>query len=80
MKQAGFRPEFVQWVEARILLAQNKWFEAARALRNLPQQFINSVGISDDVNNQLGLCYERLGQLDPAIQRYEVVLQRNPDQ
>jgi cellulose synthase operon protein C len=78
MRQAGFRPEFVAWVEARILLAQSKWYEASRALRKLDQQFITSMGISDDVNNQLGLCHEKLGQPDLALQRYEVVLQRNP--
>src|SRR5262249_12130833 len=68
----------VDWVEARVLLAQNKWFAASRQLRTLRGKFGDAGGLSDQIDVQLGLCYERLGQYDPALQAYEGVLQHNP--
>ena len=78
MRKSGFREEFVDWMEARILLAQNKWYEASKALYNLKPKMGDSGPYADQIAVQLGLAYERSGRLDLAEDAYDVVLQRNP--
>lgn len=79
MKRTGFRAEFVDWYEARILLAESKWFQAVKALNLLRPKVASGFGpLSLDIDNYLGLCYERLGRLELARDQYELVLQQDP--
>ncbi len=78
MRNSGFRPEFIEWIEARIMLAQEKWFEASKALYNLQPKMAESGPYADMIAVQLGLAYEKSGRLDLAEDSYDVVLQHNP--
>jgi tetratricopeptide (TPR) repeat protein len=78
MRTAGFSRQYVQYMEAQILVSQGKWFEALRQLRNLQPQFSNHPQLSVTINFQIGLCNERLGRREKAIEAYNLVLQQNP--
>ena len=79
MRKSGFRPGFVEWVDARILLAEEKWFDASKALYELqPKMADYGPAVTDQIAVQLGLAYEKSGRLDLAADTYDVVLQHNP--
>ena len=79
MRKSGFRPGFVEWMDARILLAEEKWFEASKALYELqPKMADYGPAVTDQIAVQLGLAYEKSGRLDLAADTYDVVLQHNP--
>ncbi len=78
MRDHGFRPEYVDWISARLMLSESKWWEASKALkkvRPLMSQFGGD--IPSQIDLQLGLCYEKLGQLELAQNAYEEALRRN---
>ncbi len=78
MRKAGFPLEYIEWTEAQMLLVQHKWFEASEALNRLrPRVQGGDLGAQIDV--QLGLCYERLGQYELALNQYNLVLQNYPE-
>jgi tetratricopeptide (TPR) repeat protein len=79
MQKAGFRKEFVDWMEARILLTQGKWYEASQALLALQPVFGEAGMYADQLGNQLGLAYEKSGQYDRAYAAYSSVVKRSPD-
>ena len=78
-KMRNLRPEVVDYFNARILLAEGKWFEAMEALNKLRSQ-MSQFGRERamEVDFGLGLCYERLGRFDQAHDQYELVLQQDP--
>ena len=78
-KMRNLRPEVVDYFNARILLAEGKWFEAMEALNKLRSQ-MSQFGRDRamEVDFGLGLCYERLGRFDQAHDQYELVLQQDP--
>ena len=78
MKNAGFRPEFLEWHEARILLAEGNWFEATEALNRLRPRVGDIGDLSTQIDYFLGMCYERLGRLELARDAYELVLAQDP--
>jgi tetratricopeptide (TPR) repeat protein len=78
MRDSGFRPEYVDWIAARLMLSESKWWEASKALkkvRPLMSQFGGD--IPSQIDLQLGLCHEKLGQLELARDAYEEALRRN---
>jgi tetratricopeptide (TPR) repeat protein len=79
MRKAGFREEFLRWIDARILLSQNKWYEASQILAELQSQLGSSGPYADQLGMQLGLAYEKSGQLDKAEMTYQAVLKRSPN-
>jgi tetratricopeptide (TPR) repeat protein len=79
MREAGFRPEYISWTEARILLAQGKWYEASEALSRLRPELATIGDLSTQAGFQLGFCYEQLGRYDLARDAYNSVLQEAPD-
>ena len=79
MRKAGFREEFIKWIEARILLAQNKWYQASAALAELQSTLGESGPYADQLGMHLGLAFEKSGQLDKAESAYQGVLKRSPD-
>ena len=78
-KLKNLRPEIVDYFEARIMLAENKWFPAKEAFNKLRPK-ITDFGKETiaEVDYSLGLCYERLGNPDLAKEKYEAVLQEDP--
>jgi tetratricopeptide (TPR) repeat protein len=78
MRKVQFRPEYIDWTEAQILLVQRKWFEASEALFRLRSRVEDMADVGVQVDVQLGLCYEQLGRFDLALQQYNLVLQNHP--
>lgn len=76
-EQRSLRPEILDYFEARILLAEGKWFQAAAALNRIRSQMADfGRDRVIEVDYDLGLCYERLGRYDLAKEKYEAVLQQ----
>ncbi len=78
MRKAGFPSERIDWTEARMLLVQEKWFEASEALNRLRPRVERFLDLGAQIDAQLGLCYERLGQYELARDQYNLVLQNYP--
>lgn len=78
MRERNFRPEYVEWIEARVMLIQSKWYEASIALEDVRQQMSDFPDIRLRVEVQLALCYEKLGKLEMALDLYQIVLRNNP--
>ena len=78
-KSRNLRPEVLDYFEARILLAEGKWFQASEALNKLRTK-MGDFGRERamEVDYSLGLCYERLGRHDMANEQYKLVLQQDP--
>lgn len=76
LRKAGYGGVLVEFLDARKLLAQEKWYEASVALADLQPR----VGgwLADTVAFQLGLAYEKSGQYDKAETAYKAVLARSP--
>ncbi|HEX5471951.1 MAG TPA: tetratricopeptide repeat protein, partial [Lacipirellulaceae bacterium] len=72
-------PEISDYFDALFLLADNKWYEAAEALSKLRPR-ISGFGpeMTTEVDYDLGLCYERLGRFEQAQQKYEQIIEQNP--
>ena len=72
--------DIIDYFEARLLMAEGNWFAASEAFNKLrpkvaafgPQRVM-------EVDYSLGLCYERLGRPDVALDQYELVLQQDPE-
>lgn len=79
MKSHDLRPDFIQWIEARVLLIQEQWYKASRALKEVRPLLTNIPEIRIQIDVQLGLCYEKLGQLELALESYDFALQRQPE-
>ncbi|MEX2092398.1 MAG: hypothetical protein WD971_06955, partial [Pirellulales bacterium] len=78
MRRAGFPDVFIEWLEARILLAESKWYKASQALSALQPKMGEGGRYENDIANQLGLAYEKSGQLDKAESAYKSVTARSP--
>ena len=74
----NLRAEVIDYFDARIMLAEGKWFEASESLNKLRSKMMD-FGRERvmEVDYSLGLCYERLGRLDMAKDQYELVLQQD---
>lgn len=76
LRKAGYGGVLVEFLDARKLLAQEKWYEASVALTDLQSR----VGgwLTDTVSFQLGLALEKSGQFDKAETQYKAILARSP--
>jgi tetratricopeptide (TPR) repeat protein len=74
----NIRPEFIDFYNARIMMEERNFNQAAATLNKLrPKMADVGGGRTADVDYYLGLCYESLKQWDMAIKAYESVLQQN---
>ncbi len=79
MQSSGFRQEYVQWMSARLLLSESKWYEASKALKKVRPMMGQFGGdIPSQIDIQLGLCHEKLGQFEIARDCYNQALRANP--
>lgn len=78
MRKARFRPELIDFEDARIMLVQGKWNDASKSLQRLRSKLGDMGGLTSQMDVQLGVCYERLGQIDLAAEAYDLVLQQDP--
>lgn len=83
MRRNGFRAEFIDWYQARVMLVENNWFEAAEKLNRLRPKVADDPNAWPlnvrDIDFYTGLCYERLGKLDQALDQYRSALEIDPD-
>ena len=79
MRRASIRPEICDWFEAKILLVEEKWFQANETLVRLRPLLSNDPRISAELNFSLGLSYQKLGQHELAIRAFSEVLNQYPD-
>jgi tetratricopeptide (TPR) repeat protein len=76
----NIRPEFIEYYEARVMLEEGKWFPAVEALNKLrPKLAEMGFGRQMEIDYSIGLCYEKLGQPDLAIEAYSLVLDQDPE-
>src|SRR4029077_8896937 len=78
MRKARFRPELIDFQEARIMLAQGKWNDASKALLRLRPKLADFGDLATSMDIQLAVCYEKLGMNDEAKKAYDLVLQQDP--
>lgn len=78
-KIRNLRSEIVDDISARILLVEGKWVEAAAMFNKLSANAIDfGRDRQMDIDYNLGLCYERMGQPDQAKAQYNKVLAIDP--
>jgi tetratricopeptide (TPR) repeat protein len=76
----NIRAEFIEYYDARVMLAEEKWFAAVDALIKLrPKLQEMGFGRGVEIDYNIGLCYEKLGRPDQAIEAWELALQQDPD-
>jgi cellulose synthase operon protein C len=78
MRKAHFRPDLIDFIDARIMLSQGKWNDAAKALQRLRPKLAEFGGLGPQMDIQLAICYEKLGMLDKAKESYNLVVQQDP--
>lgn len=77
-KRANFPVPLLEYLKARYLMTQDKWFDASKELARLRPTLANYGDLGIELNLMLGLCYEGLGQLEKALESYELVIQSSP--
>lgn len=68
----------IEFYEARLLAAENKWFETARALEEVRPKLAGNPRIQADADLLLGLAYQRTGEREKALKVYEDLQRRQP--
>lgn len=81
LEDESMRPEFVDYLKARLMYARDDWFKASQELLRLrPAPALSSnIETFTELNVTLGLAFERLGQYERALEAYGQVLQRSPN-
>lgn len=79
-KLRNLRPEMIDNLAAKILLIENRWIEALDMYNKL------SANAGDfgpawkmDIDFNMGMCYEHMGQPDLALQQYKKVVAVEPE-
>ncbi|MEI7782005.1 MAG: tetratricopeptide repeat protein, partial [Planctomycetota bacterium] len=65
-------------LEARLLIAQNRWMQAKSRLEGVRPLVAGSEDLTRQVDLYLGQCYERLGQFDEQLDANRRVLTDDP--
>jgi tetratricopeptide (TPR) repeat protein len=78
MRTARFTQEFVDFYEATLAVEQHKWPSAVRQLEGLRPRMTRWPDRIQQINLELGTCYENLGQPDRQAEAYRLVLDADP--
>ncbi len=78
MKQAGYSPEFRDYIEARILIVEGKFREAATLLERLRPRFASASQMALQIDLQLGACYEQLRLPAQQLEAFQRALTAEP--
>lgn len=70
---------YPDYLEARLLMADNKWFEAAKMFEKYQAFMANFPSLGVELNVMLGLCREKLGQQELALDAFNQALQLEPE-
>jgi tetratricopeptide (TPR) repeat protein len=60
----GLQPVLLDYLDARIGVAEGKWFDAVKKLERLYPLLEGKTELASQADLLLGLCYERLGDVD----------------
>ncbi|MHB1037152.1 MAG: tetratricopeptide repeat protein [Pirellulales bacterium] len=64
---AGYAPEPLEYLNSRILAADNKWAEAYQTLRRVQPLLAQSPELSKKVNQLLAQCLKRMGRIEEVV-------------
>jgi tetratricopeptide (TPR) repeat protein len=87
LRAEGFPEPDLDYLGARLLIAEEQWLQASRLLERAYPQLLSRNGLRKDwfsfnlaqeTNLLLGYCYEQLGDADRAASAYGRVLARSP--
>lgn len=68
----------IEWLRARLLVAREQWFEAARKLEMIRPDLGNLPDLVKQVDFYLGLCYAQMGNMDQSLTSYSKALAADP--
>ncbi|MEN0110225.1 MAG: hypothetical protein AAF805_05840 [Planctomycetota bacterium] len=76
LREGEFVPSaYPEYLEARLKMIDGEWFAAAQAFEEY-QSFMSRIpGLGVELQMMLGICRERLGQDELALQAYDAALQ-----
>jgi tetratricopeptide (TPR) repeat protein len=78
LRQGGFTAPLTDYLEARALVCDGAWRQAARRFEDLRPQMAPSRALAKQVNLFLGRCYEQLGNADLAVAAYRQAVTLDP--
>lgn len=70
---------YPDYLEGRLLMTRGKWFEAAKIFDDYEPTFAQSPSMGVELNVMLGLCREKLGQDELAVDAFERAQRLEPD-
>ncbi|MEO0528968.1 MAG: tetratricopeptide repeat protein [Planctomycetota bacterium] len=74
-----FPSAYPDYLEARVLMADSKWLQAARTFEKYQTFMANIPSLGVELNVMLGLCREKLGQEELAMEAFRQALRLEPD-
>lgn len=78
LEEKSFPAPYIAYLNARKMVLEEQWYQAAEELSKLAPIFQTDPRMGVELNQILGLSYERLGQREKARDAYEVVLSMQP--
>lgn len=80
MRESELFPEaYPDYLEARVMMANSKWLQAARTFEKYQSYMANFPSLGVELNVMLGLCREKLGQDELAMGAFSQALQLEPE-
>jgi tetratricopeptide (TPR) repeat protein len=79
MKAASISPLFCEWYEAKVLMQEEKWYQANELLTKLRPYFAADPRYGPELLYLLGFSYHRLGQYELSMRTMDELLQLNPE-
>lgn len=68
----------VKLYEARLMAAENQWYEASRALEDVRPELAGDSGLLNETDLLLGMAYKQIGANEKALKIYEGLQRRLP--
>ena len=78
LRAAGARPEFLGFLEGRILAGEGRWREAITRLEAARTRLTDQAELAYRIDLVLGACYERLGNADRRLIAYRRAVSAEP--